>query len=79
VSTVRFDRNPKFSCNSHGNQVKSDGFLLKKKMQIIYKGSYNNVTQEILVTLISYFFKMFCRASLLVAGSYILPFCDKSV
>jgi hypothetical protein len=59
VSKVRFDRNPKFSCNSPGNQVKSDGFLLKKKMQIRYKGSYNNFTQEILVTLISIFSKCF--------------------
>ncbi len=48
VSKVRFDRNPKFSCNSPGNQAKSDGFLLKKKMQIRYKGLGMGVTQNTL-------------------------------
>jgi hypothetical protein len=46
VSEVRFDRNPKFSCNSPGNQAKSDGFLLKKKMQIRYKGLGMGVTKN---------------------------------
>ncbi len=48
MSKVRFDRNPKFSCNSPGNQAKSDGFLLKKKMQIRYKGLGMGVTQNTL-------------------------------
>jgi hypothetical protein len=44
----RFDRNPKFSCNGPGNQAKSDGFLLRKKMQIRYKGLGMGLTQNTL-------------------------------